>query len=84
LIKPLPEGLGQLLTNSIFPTLDRIGFDKPISKMLFYGYAALFWKSLRYPPENLHNSATFDHFFHLDQQVCAQNRFAGKTRKINL
>lgn len=34
-----------------------------IAKLMFYGYAALFWKTLRCPPKNLENSAAFDHFF---------------------
>ena len=33
-----------------------------IAKLLFYGYATLFWKTLRCPPENLVNSAAFDNF----------------------
>ena len=31
-----------------------------IANLLFHGYAALFWKTLRCPPQNLENSAVFD------------------------
>ena len=34
-----------------------------LAKLLFYSYSALFWKTLRCPPENLENSAAFDNFF---------------------
>jgi hypothetical protein len=34
-----------------------------LTKLLFYGYATLLWKTLRCPPENMENSAAFDSFF---------------------
>jgi hypothetical protein len=42
---------------------DRHQPPEQYTKLLFYGYSALFWKTLRCPPENLENSAAFDNFF---------------------
>lgn len=42
---------------------DRHHPPEQVAKLLFYGYSALFWKTLRCPPENLANSAVFDTFF---------------------
>jgi hypothetical protein len=44
-----------------------------IAQLIFYGYAALFWKTLRCPPKNLENSAVFDHFFIWLKRFVRQN-----------
>lgn len=48
-----------------------------VAKLLFYGYSALFWKTLRYPPENLENSAAFDNFFNWLCKLVNKSDFLG-------
>jgi hypothetical protein len=48
-----------------------------LTKLLFYGYSILFWKNLRCPPENLENSAVFDHFFRWICNLRNKNDFLG-------
>jgi hypothetical protein len=52
-----------------------------IAKLLFYGYLALFWKNLRCPPENLENSAVFDHFFRWLCNLTSKNDFLGQAER---
>jgi hypothetical protein len=33
-----------------------------LAKLLFYGYSAMFWKTLRCPPQGMENSAVFENF----------------------
>ena len=47
-----------------------------LSKLFFYGYATLFWKTLRCPPVNMEYNLTFDHFF------IWLKRFAGKNESL--
>ena len=49
-----------------------------ITKLLFHGYAALFWKTLRCPSENLENSAAFDNFFNWISRLGLKNEYLGK------
>jgi hypothetical protein len=49
-----------------------------ITKLLFHGYAALFWKTLRCPPQNLENSAAFDNFFNWISRLGHKNEYLGK------
>ena len=53
--------------------------------LLFYGYSALFWKTLRCPPENLENSAAFDNFFNWLCRLVRKSDFLGNehTTAIN-
>ena len=48
-----------------------------ITKLLFYGYEALFWKTLRCPPGNLENSAAFDNFFNWVCRLVRKSDFLG-------
>jgi hypothetical protein len=48
-----------------------------LTKLLFYGYSALFWKTLRCPPANLENSAAFDSFFTWICRLVRQTDFLG-------
>ena len=52
-----------------------------IAKLLFYGYAALFWKTLRCPPVNMENSLAFDHFFIWLERFANKNDFLGQQEK---
>ncbi len=55
-----------------------------IAKLLFYGYTALFWKTLRCPPENLENSAAFDIFFNWLNRLACTNRFLGRAEATSI
>ena len=48
-----------------------------LTKLLFYGYSALFWKNLRCPPQNLEDSAVFDNFFRWLCNLRSKNDFLG-------
>jgi hypothetical protein len=48
-----------------------------IAKLLFYGCSALFWKTLRCPPENFENSTAFDFFFNWISMLVRRNDFLG-------
>ena len=52
-----------------------------LTKLLFYGYSALFWKNLRCPPENLENSAAFDNFFRWICKLRGKNDFLGNEER---
>ena len=58
-----------------FATMDHQ--PEKIAKLLFYGYASLFWKTLRCPPENLENSAAFDIFFNWINRLVRTNGYLG-------
>ncbi|MEE4261063.1 MAG: hypothetical protein V2I56_00110 [Desulfobacteraceae bacterium] len=49
-----------------------------IARLLFYGYAALFWKTLRNPPQNLENGAAFDNFLNWLSRLALKNAYLGK------
>jgi hypothetical protein len=52
-----------------------------LTKLLFYGYSALFWRNLMYPPYgspgNLENGAAFDHFFNWIKRLAGKSEFLG-------
>ena len=48
-----------------------------IAKLMLYGYAALFWKTLRCPPENLENSSIFNVFFNWASRLVCKNDYLG-------
>ncbi|MGD8798336.1 MAG: hypothetical protein PVJ44_07430 [Desulfobacterales bacterium] len=68
----------EFIANFSFKFADRRYRKDQISRLLFYGYAALFWKTLRRPPENLENTAVFDHFFTWVSRFAHQNEWLGK------
>lgn len=68
----------EFIANFSFKFADRRHPRKQLSKLLFYGYAALFWKTFRCPPVNCENSAVFDHFFTWISRFVRQNKFLGK------
>lgn len=68
----------EFLGNFSLKFVDRHHPPAHITKLLFYGYAALFWKNLRRPPENLENSAAFDNFFRWICNLRSKNDFLGK------
>jgi len=53
----------EFLGNFCLKFADRHHPPDQLTKLLFYGYSALFWKNLRCPPDNLENSVAFDNFF---------------------
>ena len=55
-----------------------------VAKLLFYGYSALFWKTLRCPPENLENSAAFDNFFNWICKLVNKSDFLGNDERTFL
>jgi len=55
-----------------------------LTKLLFYGYSALFWKTLRCPPENLENSAAFDNFFRWMCRLIGKSDFLGPEETTSL
>ena len=46
-----------------------------IEKLLFYGYSAMYWQTLRRPPINMENSAVFDHFLNWISRLIRQRKF---------
>ena len=64
---------------------DRHHPPNQLTKLLFHGYSALFWKTLRCPPDNLENSAVFDNFFKWICRLVRKNDFLGneETTDIN-
>jgi hypothetical protein len=48
-----------------------------LTKLLFYGYSTLFWKTLRCPPENLENCAVFDNYFKWICRLMRTSAFLG-------
>jgi hypothetical protein len=48
-----------------------------LTQLLFFGYAALFWKNLRHPPEMLENSGIFISFFNWIKRLARENEFLG-------
>ena len=55
-----------------------------LTKLLFYGYSALFWKTLRCPPENLENSAAFDYFFKWICRLVRKSDFLGNEESTSI
>ena len=55
-----------------------------ITKLLFYGYSALFWKTLRWPPNNLVNSAAFDNFFAWISRLMRKTDFLGHEERTSI
>jgi hypothetical protein len=55
-----------------------------LSKLLFYGYSALFWRTLRCPPENLENSAAFDNFFRWICRLICKCDFLGPKESTSI
>jgi hypothetical protein len=51
------------------------------AKLSFYGYAALFWKLLRCPPQNLENSAAFDTFLNWVSRLANKNDYLGQAER---
>ena len=60
---------------------DRHHRPEQIAKLLFYAYSALFWKTLRCPPENLTNSAVFDTFFNWVAMLAGKSDFLGNDER---
>jgi hypothetical protein len=52
----------EFMGNFAFKFADRRHPYRRLSKLLFYGYAVLFWKTLRCPPRNMENSLSFNHY----------------------
>ena len=71
----------EFMGNFSFKFADSRFLPDELSKLLFYGYAALFWKTLRCPPRNLENSALFDHFFKWIKRFASKNDSLGKQEK---
>ena len=55
-----------------------------LTKLLFHGYSALFWKTLRCPPENLENSAAFDNFFIWICRLVCKSDFHGNEENTSI
>lgn len=55
-----------------------------LTKLLFYGYSALFWKTLRCPPENLESSAAFDYFFTWIFRLIRKSDFLGTEESTSI
>ena len=68
----------EFMANFSFKFADRHHPKDQLSKLLFYGYAALFWKTLRCPPKNLESSAVFDDFFTWLSRFAHQKDLLGK------
>ncbi|MDX1708987.1 MAG: hypothetical protein R3274_10330, partial [Desulfobacterales bacterium] len=71
----------EFIGNFSFKFADKRYPAHQISKLLFYGYAALFWKTLRCPPASMENSLVFDHFFIWLKRFARQNDLAGQQEK---
>jgi hypothetical protein len=55
-----------------------------LTKLLFYGYSVLFWKTLRCPPENMENSAVFDNFFNWLSRLARKSDFLGNEENTSI
>ena len=55
-----------------------------LTKLLFYGYSALFWKTLRCPPGNLENSAAFDIFLAWICRLMRKTDFLGSEEATSI
>ena len=67
----------EFLGNFCLKFADRHHPPDQLTKLLFYGYSALFWKNLRCPPDNLENSLAFDNFFRWICNLKSKNDFWG-------
>ncbi len=71
----------EFMANFSFKFAEKCYPANQISKLLFYGYAALFWKTLRCPPVNMENSLAFDHFLIWIKRFARNNDLLGKREK---
>jgi hypothetical protein len=55
-----------------------------LTKLLFYGYSTLFWKTLRCPPENLENCAAFDNYFRWICRLVRTSTFLGPDERATI
>lgn len=67
----------EFVANFSLKFADRHHPPDQLDKLLFYGYAALFWKTLRCPPESLENSVAFDNFFNWICKLLRKSEFLG-------
>ena len=68
----------EFMGNFTFKFADRRHSPRQLSKLIFYGYSALFWKSLRCPPQNMENSTLFDNYLNWLSRFGHQSYFFGK------
>jgi hypothetical protein len=71
----------EFLGNFCLKFADRHHPPDQLTKLLFYGYSALFWKNLRCPPDNLENSLAFDNFFRWICNLRSKNDFLGNQER---
>ena len=67
----------EFVANFSLKFADRHHPPDQLAKLLFYSYSALFWKTLRCPPENLENSIAFDNFFDWLCKLVRRSDFLG-------
>ena len=68
----------EFMGNFAFKFADRRYPPRRLSKLLFYGYSVLFWKTLRCPPRNMENSLAFDNYLSWLKRFSAQNGLLGE------
>ena len=67
----------EFLANYSLKFADRHHPPQKLTKLLFYGYSALFWKNFTNPPENPANDAAFDPFFNWIKRLARKSEFLG-------
>ena len=67
----------EFLGNYSLKFADRHHPPQKLTKLLFYGYAALFWKNFRNSSKNLENGSAFDLFFKWLKRLARKSEFLG-------
>ena len=74
----------EFVANFSLKFADRHHPPDQLAKLLFYGFSALFWKTLRCPPENLENSLAFDNFFNWICKLVRRSDFLGNEERTSV
>ena len=67
----------EFLGNYCLKFADRHHPPHKLTKLLFHGYSAMFWRNLRCPPGNPEKFATYNHFFDWIKRLTHKSEFLG-------
>ena len=67
----------EFLGNFALKFADRHHSQSQLEKLLFYGYAAIYWKTLRKPSPGMENSAVFEHVRNWTRRLVCRSEFLG-------
>ena len=84
-LKVFSRIITEFMGNFALKFADRHHSPDQIEKLLFYGYSAMYWKTLRKPPTTMENSAAFDHFLNWISRLARRSSFLGSeaVRSVN-